>query len=182
MGMIQTLFGMLFGGGRNVIRDTATVFGENADDAAARSQELRLAALAQMGAELQLSNKTHFDRFIDGLNRLPRPLMAFGTLGLLVAAMVDPIWFAARMQGVALVPEPLWWLLGVIVTFYFGARHQLKSQDYHRDLSRSLARLPQVVENLHEITTLNEHPARIPDRQGRNPALEDWHQSRVRNS
>jgi hypothetical protein len=25
------------------------------------------------------------------------------------------------------VPEPLWWLLGAIVSFYFGARHQSKS-------------------------------------------------------
>ena len=26
------------------------------------------------------------------------------------------------MQGLALVPEPLWWLMGAIVSFYFGAR------------------------------------------------------------
>jgi hypothetical protein len=26
------------------------------------------------------------------------------------------------MQGLQLVPEPLWWLLGAIVSFYFGAR------------------------------------------------------------
>ena len=31
------------------------------------------------------------------------------------------------MAGLALVPEPLWWLLGAIVSFYFGARHQSKS-------------------------------------------------------
>lgn len=182
MGMIQTLVAMLFGSGRNVIRDTATVFGENADTAAARAQELRLAALAQMGAEFQQTGKTRFDRFIDGLNRLPRPLMAFGTLGLLVAAMVDPLWFAARMQGIALVPEPLWWLLGVIVTFYFGARHQQKGQEYHRDLSQGLARLPQVMENLNYISALDETLPQLPTQTERNPALEDWHQSRVKRS
>lgn len=64
---------------------------------------------------------------MDGLNRLPRPALALGTLGLFVSAMVAPLWFAERMQGIALVPEPLWWLLGVIVSFYFGARHQVKS-------------------------------------------------------
>ena len=53
--------------------------------------------------------------------------MAFGVLGLFIAAMVDPIWFADRMAGLSLVPEPLWWLLGAIVSFYFGARHQSKS-------------------------------------------------------
>ena len=46
--------------------------------------------------------------------------MAIGTIGLFVSAMIDPIWFASRMQGIALVPEPLWWLLGAIVSFYFG--------------------------------------------------------------
>ena len=53
--------------------------------------------------------------------------MAFGMLGLFIAAVVDPIWFADRMAGLSLVPEPLWWLLGAIVSFYFGARHQSKS-------------------------------------------------------
>jgi hypothetical protein len=36
--------------------------------------------------------------------------------------MGDPAGFSVRMQGLALVPEPLWWLLGAIVSFYFGAR------------------------------------------------------------
>jgi len=36
----------------------------------------------------------------------------------------DPIWFADRMLGLLLEPEPLCWLLGVTVSFYFGACHQ----------------------------------------------------------
>ena len=36
--------------------------------------------------------------------------------------MVDPVAFADRMVGLNAVPEPLWWLLGAIVAFYFGAR------------------------------------------------------------
>ena len=63
-----------------------------------------------------------FDRFVNALNRLPRPLLALGTLGLFVYAMAEPAGFSVRMQGLALVPEPLWWLLGAIVSFYFGAR------------------------------------------------------------
>ena len=31
------------------------------------------------------------------------------------------------MAGLSLVPEPLWWLLGAIDSFYFGARHQSKN-------------------------------------------------------
>ena len=41
-------------------------------------------------------------------NRLPRPAMALGVLFLIGSAMVEPVWFSSRMQGLALVPEPLW--------------------------------------------------------------------------
>ena len=39
-----------------------------------------------------------------------------------VYAMVEPLGFGLRMEGLQHVPEPLWWLLGAIVSFYFGAR------------------------------------------------------------
>ena len=81
-----------------------------------------MAALNEMGAEFALPSMGWFDRLVNGLNRLPRPLLAFGTIGLFVYAMVDPTAFAARMVGLNAVPEPLWWLLGAVVAFYFGAR------------------------------------------------------------
>ena len=65
---------------------------------------------------------SRFDGFVNGLNRLPRPLLALSTLGLFAYAMAEPTGFGTRMQSLALVPEPLWWLLGAIVSFYFGAR------------------------------------------------------------
>ena len=109
--------------------------------------EMQRAALDQMAAEFRPEGRGLFDRLIDGLNRLPRPAMALGTLGLLVAAMVDPLWFGERMAGLALVPEPLWWLLGAIVSFYFGARHQAKGQEFQRGLAARLARAPQVMDD-----------------------------------
>jgi hypothetical protein len=59
---------------------------------------------------------------MNGLNRLPRPLLVCGTLGLFAYSMISPRGFAERMESLALVPDPLWWLLGAIVSFYFGAR------------------------------------------------------------
>ncbi|MEO0831590.1 MAG: holin family protein, partial [Pseudomonadota bacterium] len=126
MGMISGLFSFLFGDGRNVIRETAEVFRPNAEAQAIRNLELSEAALAQFAAEFATPRKGLFDRLIDGANRLPRPALALGTLSLFLSAMINPIWFAERMQGIALVPEPLWWLMGAIVSFYFGARHQAK--------------------------------------------------------
>jgi hypothetical protein len=76
----------------------------------------------QYAGEFALPRETWFDRAVDGLNRLPRPMLALGTLGLFVYAMAAPDGFARRMEGLGLVPEPLWWLLGAIVSFYFGAR------------------------------------------------------------
>ena len=188
MGLIGTFLTLLFGGGRNALAENAEVFRENAEAGAERALHAQDKALAQLAAEFARNNKGAFDRVMDGVNRIPRPALALGTLGLFLAAMVDPIWFAARMQGIALVPEPLWWLLGVIVSFYFGARHQTKSQDFQKDLARTMARAPQVVSRLDALRKIEvvgqasagtdaqlTVAATAPED---NPALEAWRQSR----
>lgn len=100
----------------------AEVFVPSATRRMELSAEAQMAALRQLGEEYQHPALSWFDRMVNGLNRLPRPLLAFGTLGLFIYAMVDPEAFATRMVGLNAVPEPLWWLLGAIVAFYFGAR------------------------------------------------------------
>ena len=101
-------------------RDVAAAIG--GEDPRLRELELQSeqAARGQFGAEF--GGAGGFDRVMNGVNRLPRPLMVFGTLGLFAYAMVDPVGFSFRMEGLNMVPEPLWWLLGAIVAFYFGAR------------------------------------------------------------
>jgi len=145
MGRILTLF---FGDGRNAVARTAEVFRENAEAGAQRQSQERNAALSQFDSEFSAGQAGLFDRIMDAVNRLPRPAMALGTLGLFVTAMVDPVWFAARMQGIALVPEPLWWLLGVIVSFYFGARHQFKGQAFRSTILRSAVEAPRVAASI----------------------------------
>jgi hypothetical protein len=100
----------------------AEVFVPSATKRMELSAEAQMAALRQLGEEYQHPALSWFDRMVNGLNRLPRPLLAFGTLGLFIYAMIDPEAFARRMVGLNAVPEPLWWLLGAIVAFYFGAR------------------------------------------------------------
>ncbi|MCP1170195.1 holin family protein [Limimaricola litoreus] len=141
MGMIGGIVRTLFGARRNIVVETVEAFRENAEGRAVRASDHREAVLAQFAAEMAQARRGGWDRFIDGLNRLPRPAMAFGTMGLIGAAMVDPAWFAARMQGLALVPEPLWWLMGAIVSFYFGARMQAHDQGYEREMIAALARM-----------------------------------------
>ena len=100
MGLIEKLMGFVFGGG---VQSTVEVFRENSEKSAVRAHVLQQAALTQFATEFR-NPRSGFDRFIDGVNRLPRPAMAFGVLGFFIAAMVDPIWFADRMAGLSLVP------------------------------------------------------------------------------
>lgn len=160
MGLISGLMSFLFGDGRNVVTETAEVFRENAENGAARAASARSDSLQQFAAEFVHPRRGVFDRLVDGLNRLPRPALALGTIWLFIIAMLDPDRFAAGMQGLALVPEPLWWLMGAIVSFYFGARHQAKAQDFQRSIAMSLA-----------LTKAQSAPVTpTPD----NPALQDW--------
>jgi hypothetical protein len=186
MGLIERIFGGLFGGGRNIVAETAEVFRENAEQRAVRDTGLRAQAMREHGIEFNRWQKGAFDRFMDGVNRLPRPALALGTLGLFVSAMFDPVWFASRMQGIALVPEPLWWLLGAIVSFYFGARHQVKGQEFRQTIARTMAQVPMVVENLQTLDRYGQDYRRGgesalvvgPGAVGGNPepnaALQDW--------
>ncbi len=147
----------MLGDGGNIIRTTAEMFRENAENRGVRAAAANADAMKQFALEFQGTRPGLFDNFIDCLNRMPRPAMALGTIALFVSAMVAPEWFAERMAGLALVPEPLWWLLGVIVSFYFGARYQVKSQEFRREVmvTQALAttRTPSTPEN---------------------PALDDW--------
>ncbi len=191
MGLIERALTLFFGGSQNVVRDTVEVFRENAEAGAQRSAGVQGQAMQQFGTEFAVPRRGWFDRFMDGLNRLPRPALALGTLGLFVSAMIAPLWFSERMQGIALVPEPLWWLLGVIVSFYFGARHQVKAQEFQREIAGSVTRVPQVLENIQAIRKLGAGSVAVADtapdadlsvsvvKSHGNAALDAWRRSRT---
>ena len=186
MGLIERVFISIFGNGRNVLVETAEVFRENAEGTARRDADVKQQAMRQFASEFNVPRTGWFDRIMDALNRLPRPLLAFGTIGLFVVAMVDPVWFSSRMQGISLVPEPLWWLMGAIVSFYFGARHQTHSQEFQRSIAQTLARVPTVVANTRALEALRADSPQVAASEpsadttlvavtpGANPALTDW--------
>ena len=124
MGVIDTLIGGA--GAARAVGDAASsvaeVFVPNATKKLEAAQAAYIAALHEHGAEFEYIRPGMFDRIVNGLNRLPRPVLAFGIVGLFIYAMLDPVGFAQRMVGLSYVPEPLWWLLGAVVSFYFGAR------------------------------------------------------------
>jgi len=191
MGLIERVFSLVFGSGRNVVAETAEVFRVNAEAQAGRDAGLRGEALAQFGREFASPQRGLFDRVMDAVNRVPRPAMALGTLGLFVAAMVDPVWFAARMTGIALVPEPLWWLLGAIVSFYFGARHQIKGQAFQAQLAQTMKAVPQIIRSVESLEAMRDGTPGVADTRTDaaitaqviaptdNAALDDWRRQRA---
>ncbi len=100
----------------------------HAPDAAAALRTLTAALTADPVANPPVAGR--YNRVIDALNRLPRPLSALGALVLVAFAMIDPAGFAARMAALSDMPDPLWWLIGAVMTFTFGARetHYLRNK------------------------------------------------------
>jgi hypothetical protein len=139
MGLIGRILSTTGRGAATALGDTASDLVEVFRPNATREMELAhdAVAAAQQGfaAEFAHGGDTWFDRGVNGLNRLPRPAMALGAVGLFAFAMADPDSFAIRMQGLAEIPDPLWWLLGAVVSFYFGARelHYFRSGQARRD-------------------------------------------------
>ena len=148
----------------NAVEAVAEVFTVNKtkEELAVRAQAM--ASLGQYGMEFTNANNGWFDNFINGINRLPRPIMALGTVGLFVFAMANPTDFATRMQGLAYVPDPLWWLLGAVVSFYFGAREL----HYAREATTPLI-IPTIAANEPTAPTMISAAA-FPE----NAALSEW--------
>ncbi len=164
MGLIQRILGPSDGinAAANAVTGVAEVFHANETRRMELSADAQAAALAAMGDEFQYGRYGFFDRMVNGINRLPRPMLAFGTLGLFVFAMVDPTAFSERMAGLNHVPEPLWWLLGAIVSFYFGAR------EMHYFRTPTMPPRPRLARDTVAQEAL-ESGAR-----DMNPALQDW--------
>ena len=118
-------------------KDVAEVFTENKEKSGERKHEESMADIGRDMASLQQfsaefhdrQNRTWWDSFVDGLNRLPRPLITISILGFFVLAPTSPEKFLQIAKAYELMPPGYWALLSVVIGFYFGGRMQLKSQD-----------------------------------------------------
>ncbi len=164
MGLIGNILGI---GG--AARDVAEVFVENRTKKAEQEHEENIATLDQLAKEFARPRGGWFDETVDGMNRLPRPALALSTIGLFGYAMADPIGFAARMQGLQLVPDPLWWLMGGVVSFYFGARelHYLRGNDV------PMQRVREVADSIRELQGLRPQPEPADDDPEAPPVVAD---------
>ncbi|TKW66993.1 MAG: hypothetical protein DI616_07940 [Paracoccus denitrificans] len=173
MGMIDRFIGV--GAAAQTVSNAAAnvteIIRENATRRMELDEEAYGHAITQLTAEFGAQRRGWFDDIMNGLNRLPRPFLTLGTLGLFVYAMVEPVGFSHRMVGLQTVPEPLWWLLGAIVSFYFGAReaHYFRNRNFPQRIETTALPAPAISE-----------PGSAPDARtgtislGDNAALQDW--------
>ena len=163
----------------------AGVFKPNAEASEARGHAYDGAALGQYAAEFAHPRRGWFDGRVDGLNRLVRPVITFGLLGILPAVVIWPEGAAIAFAALALLPAGYWALVTVIVGFYFGGRMQLKAQDFQKSVQEAADRAPDVIANIKRLrTALSPNEAADDDPElalelaqglgSDNPALRDW--------
>lgn len=80
------------------------------------------AFLAMVSGETPKTGRTWWDSFVDGLNRLVRPVFTFGTLWMFVYCVADPQGFALAMASLDLMPQEGWYLVGAIIGFWFTGK------------------------------------------------------------
>jgi len=159
----MSLVGALFGGGRNVVAETAGIFAPNAEASAQRAAESQAAALAQYAAEFhERAQRAWLDVVADGLNRLVRPVVTLGLFAPIVMTLRDPEGMIRVWTAIATLPPGYWAIVGIVLPFYFGGRMQVKSLEagQFRAAAAAVAQLT------------------LPEGEDGNAALDDWRAAR----
>lgn len=104
----------------SVTKPIEAIFGNRAKRDAYAADE-NAATKAQYAAEFR-ENRTAWDSFVDGLNRLIRPTLVFGTIAIFTMPLWDIDRFVEIMVAYTGVPEPLWNMMYLVFCFYLTSR------------------------------------------------------------
>ena len=117
--IVNMLSGNVLGGANKIVK---TVFGSKESRDTAEHTE-NMAFMQGIANEmLPRTNRTWWDSFTDGINRLVRPVFTFGTVYIFWYCIKDPEGFSYSMVALSMMPEQGWWFLFTIVTFWFGGK------------------------------------------------------------
>ena len=105
----------------NPVTQVAGAFIPNAENQAMRSHDEMESARRQFAREFG-HDRTWWDSLINGLNRLPRPIIVGGIIYYFYLAFAVPGAFQAINAGLASIPEAMWWVIGAVIGFYFPLR------------------------------------------------------------
>jgi hypothetical protein len=128
------IFGAVTGVGTSSVIGEATnaysaVFGNKAYRELGSHMET-MSVHEQHASEFQYrGRRTWFDSLIDGINRLVRPLFTLAAFYVVfIWPYFAPTTFLIYSESISLVPQAMWMILGVIVTFWFGSRALFKDK------------------------------------------------------
>jgi hypothetical protein len=114
------------GGAKEIIEaggEVAEIFVANRTKREAIDADTRRATMEQFAAEfLARPPQTWWDSFVDGWNRVPRPLMATMVVGMMAWTVYDPLAATAAWMALETIPEGGWWFILTVTAFYFGGR------------------------------------------------------------
>lgn len=94
------------------------------------------------------NNRNWWDSLWDGFNRMPRPVMVVMCLGYFVLAYYNQVEFQKLNISLDTIPDNMWFILGAIISFYFGSRHFHKKTEHlsmtNKQFQETQKRLAQV--------------------------------------
>lgn len=159
------LSGLLSGGIEGIasgVDKVAARFTVNKDLQETNVSAEQQAVNAQYAAEFQdRANRTWFDSFADGLNRLPRPLWALSAWSIFPWCVADPLGFSESMQALQLIPDAMWNLIYLVGVFYFGGRTLEKTVPSFAGPSK--ARVQEILAGIKEIRALRAPASTVID-------------------
>lgn len=115
-------------GNASSIKDIAEVFFGNKKERDAQiaanefNEQIEIHKEAAAGYSYASPARNWFDSLIDGINRLPRPLMAFLAIWFMVWPMMQPERYIESVKAMGQAPEWISTFVTIVVVFFFGSR------------------------------------------------------------
>jgi hypothetical protein len=106
-------------------KDVGTVIFGDQSKRDATNAEADKAAQEAFGKEFTYAvgkDRRPFDVFMDGVNRLPRPIIALGIIALFIWTCIEPERASKAFVAMALIPEAFWNIAMMVVAFFFTSR------------------------------------------------------------
>lgn len=190
----MSLIGTILAGGVSTIVDSAAGLARVFVKDKTEGQQLDAAQQASVSEQFSAEfndrrNRTWWDSLIDGVNRLPRPVIAFSVIAMMFWPVIDPIEFSIVMQAYSIVPA---WVAGLfiqVVALFFGGKF-LTDMKFGGVPKQKVVEMMEAVKELRGLKLQSEKPIISEDEfEGEmaneatplsNPAIEEWNRRRKR--
>lgn len=123
--MISNIINGIVNGGAKIIENVKDLKKVSSVDKTQQENNIHLEtveSLKAFAAEMGKENKNKIDSIIDAFARLPRPIIAFMSIGILLLFIINPSYGLKVGAAFSVIPEELFWLIGTVIAFYFGGR------------------------------------------------------------